>query len=98
MQYFGAFLCFLADKPHLIQKIITTEPNTYGLHTVEAYREGTPHSFIIDDYILCSDGKPVFSQPCKMRSMWPCLVEKAWLKIKGNTAKRVEQTSPEELF
>ena len=30
--------------------------------------------------------------------MWPCLIEKAWLKIRGNSIKRVEQTSPEELF
>ena len=34
MQYFGVFLCFLADRPHLIQKIITTEPNTYGMHGI----------------------------------------------------------------
>lgn len=95
MQYFGVFLCFLSDKPNLIQKIITTDENSYGLHSIEAYREGKLINFLIDDCILCKDGKPIFSQPCKMRYMWPCLIEKAWFKIRGNSAKRVEQTSPE---
>lgn len=98
MQYFGVFLCFLSDKPNLIQKIITTDQNSYGLHGIEAYRNGRPIQFVIDDYILCRNDKPFFSQPCKMMYMWPCLIEKAWLKIRGNSAKRVEQTSPEELF
>lgn len=98
MQYFGVFLCFLSDKTNLIQKIITTNENSYGLHCIEAYRHGKPIHFLIDDYILCKDGKPIFTQPCKMRYMWPCLIEKAWLKMRGNLEKRVEQTSPEELF
>lgn len=93
MQYFGVFLCFLADKPTLIQKIITSAENSYGLHAISAYREGRQINFVIDDYILCRDkglGKlePVFSQPQKNMYMWPCLLEKAWFKLKGNFVKK----------
>ena len=30
--------------------------------------------------------------------MWPCLLEKAWLKVKGNTGKRIEKAEPEDVF
>ena len=88
MQYLGVFLCFLSDKPNLIQKIIVTDENTYGIHGIEAYRDGKLTQFVIDDYILCKDGRPMFCQPCKMRYMWPCLIEKAWLKIRGNSVQK----------
>jgi hypothetical protein len=52
----------------------------------------------IDDYILCQGGKPLFSQPVKNIYMWPSLLEKAWFKVKGNSAKRIEKNSPEEVF
>ena len=35
MQYFGVFLCFLADHPKIVEEIIITEPNTYGIHAVQ---------------------------------------------------------------
>ena len=89
MQYFGVFLCFLADKPTLIKKIISTEENSFGIHVIEAYSGNKLKTFVIDDYILCRDNYPVFSQPYKMMYMWTCLLEKAWMKIKGNSARRV---------
>ena len=49
--------------------------------------------FLIDDYILCREPnpklQPMFTQPQKNIYMWPCILEKAWFKIKGNSAKRV---------
>jgi len=30
--------------------------------------------------------------------MWPCLLEKAWFKVKGNTAKIIQKNSPEEVL
>lgn len=98
LQYFGTFLCFLADKPNLIKKIIKTDENGYGIHCIEAYTENRRTNFFIDDYILCQDSQPLFSQPYKMMYMWTCLLEKAWLKIKGHSAKRVEHNNPEEVF
>jgi hypothetical protein len=98
MQFFGVFLCFLANKPNLIKKIILTEENTYGIHSVEAYVNGLKRFVVLDDYILCKEGKPLFCQPCKMIYMWTCILEKAWLKIRGHPLKRVEETPPEDLF
>jgi hypothetical protein len=93
LQYFGVFLCFLADKPIEIQKIICTKENSYGLHCIEVYQEGKVVKFLIDDYILCREPnpklQPMFTQPQKNIYMWPCILEKAWFKIKGNSAKRV---------
>lgn len=80
MQYFGVFLCFLANKPTEIAKIITTRENSYGVHAIEAYRNGRTTSFIIDDYILCraptpsNSLQPMFSQPQKGIYMWPCIL------------------------
>jgi hypothetical protein len=78
MQYFGVFLCFLADKPTLIQKIICSSENSYGLHCIEAYRDGKAIHFLVDDYILCREWsakiKPVFSQAQKNMYMWPCIL------------------------
>jgi hypothetical protein len=53
MQYFGVFLCFLADKPDEIQKIISTKENSYGVHCVEAFQEGRQVKLLVDDYVLC---------------------------------------------
>lgn len=30
--------------------------------------------------------------------MWPCLLEKAWFKVKGSIAKKIEKVSPEDVF
>lgn len=98
MQYFGVFLCFLAENPHLINEIIVTEPNSYGIHVVKM-NVGSKKEFIyIDDYILCCDRRPLFSQPIKGTYMWPCLLEKAWFKVKGSIAKKIEKVSPEDVF
>lgn len=84
----------------LIQKIICTNENTYGLHCIEAFRNGRLINFFVDDNILCRQSQlkakpePVFSQPQKNMYMWPCILEKAWFKIKGNSAKKVEQNLP----
>jgi hypothetical protein len=67
VQYFGVFLCFLADKPSLIKNIILSSANSYGIHCIKANRSGKPVLFFVDDYILCRycrlKNEPVFSQP-----------------------------------
>lgn len=68
------------------------------MQCIEAYRNGKVINFLVDDYILCRETngtiQPVFSQPQKNMYMWPCILEKAWFKIRGNAAKKVEQNSP----
>lgn len=98
MQYFGVFLCFLAENPHLIDRIILTEANSYGVNVV-AMNVRSRHEYIyIDDYILCYQKKPLFSQPANGTYTWPCLLEKAWFKVKGNIVKKIEKNSPEEVI
>lgn len=53
MQYFGVFLSFLANKPKLLNEIIRTDKNTFGLHCVSAYVNGMKHDIVIDDLFLC---------------------------------------------
>lgn len=89
MQYFGVFLCFLADKPKLIQQIIQTDSNSFGIHCVAAYINGIRKDIVIDDYFLCHNDEPIFSQPCQNKYIWPLILEKAWLKIRGSLDHRV---------
>lgn len=89
LQYFGVFLCFLAENPHLINEILLTEPNTYGIHALRMNIGSKKEFIFIDDYIICCDRTPLFSQPIKGIYMWPCLLEKAWFKVKGSIAKKI---------
>lgn len=54
MQYFGVFQCYLADNPDLIDRIILTNPNSYGIHAIYVVHEGKREVLFIDDYILCN--------------------------------------------
>jgi hypothetical protein len=74
MQYFGVFLCYLADHPDIIEKLILTGSNSYGIASIFMVHEGRRRPIYIDDYILCNDGIPLFSQPIKDTDMWPCLL------------------------
>jgi hypothetical protein len=35
MQYFGVFLCFLADHPRVVSELILTDSNSYGFLAVK---------------------------------------------------------------
>lgn len=55
----------------------------------------------IDDYILCYQRLPFFSQPVRGKNaiyLWPCLLEKAWMKVNGSIAQAVRKVEPEEVF
>ena len=62
------------------------------------YINGVRMPIYIDDYILCYKDRPIFSQPIKGIYMWPCLLEKAWQKVKGYGSKKISITSPVEVF
>lgn len=98
MQPFGVLLCFLAEHPQLITQIILTNPNSYGICVLRMNIEAKKEYVYIDDYILCSDQRPLFSQPIRGIYMWPCLLEKAWLKVKGYINQKIEKNSPIDIF
>ena len=81
----------LLERPYERKELLMTGPNNYGMAVVRM-KVGPKYEFVfIDDYVLCHDKRPLFSQPIKSIYMWPCLLEKAWLKAKGNTGKRIEK-------
>lgn len=41
MQYFGVFLCFLADHPKIVSDIILTESSSFGILAVKMNIAGT---------------------------------------------------------
>jgi hypothetical protein len=53
---------------------------------------------VVDDLFLCHDNQPLFSQPYKKKYIWPLILEKVWLKIRGSLDHRVEQGVPEDVF
>lgn len=62
------------------------------------YIQGIRKPIFIDDYILCYKDRPIFSQPINGIYMWPCLLEKAWQKVKGYGSKKISITSPVQVF
>lgn len=74
MQPFGVLLCFLTDHPQLINNLIITESSSYGISVVKMNVESRKEYIFIDDYMLCADKIPLFSQPVKSIYMWPCLL------------------------
>ena len=94
MQPFGTFLCFLADHPQLIPKIILTNANSYGIHLLKMNVGYRKEYIYIDDYIICAEKMPFFSQPIKGIYLWPCLLEKAWFKVKGYIDQKIEKNTP----
>lgn len=62
------------------------------------YVHGERKNVFIDDYILCDQIKPIFSQPVEGEYMWPCLIEKAWLKVGGYSSNQIQVTSPISVF
>ena len=63
MQYFGVFLCYLADHPEIIDQVLLTGSNSYGIAVVYMVHDGKRQPIYIDDYILCHEDAPLFSQP-----------------------------------
>ena len=82
-------LCFLADNPQLINNIILNDSNSYGLFVLQMNVESKKEFIYIDDYTLCSDKIPLFTQPIRGIYMWPCLIEKAWFKVKGYMSHKI---------
>lgn len=89
MQPFGVLLCFLAEHPQIIRKVITTDSNSYGIHVIKMNVGARKELIYIDDYMLCSQKQPLFVQPIKGIYLWPCLLEKAWFKVKGYIDHRI---------
>ena len=88
----------MAQPQELIEKVIVTGDNSYGLYAVETTINNEVQYVYIDDYVLCQEKRPLFSQPIHQACIWPCLIEKAWLKAKGHMARKIHKIWPREVF
>jgi hypothetical protein len=58
----------------------TKETNEAGIFLVYFYVNGVKKSVIVDDYIPCRNGRPMFSSA---EAAWVSILEKAWAKLHG---------------
>lgn len=47
------------------------------------YFNGYRQEVILDNYIPCKDKRPIFAY-ARNKSLWVCILEKAWAKVHGN--------------
>ena len=83
----------MAEDPNDIANLFYTKNiNKAGCYLVYFYINGVRRGVIIDDYLPCKNGKPVFAQS-RESELWVNLLEKAWAKLHGNY-QRVEGGLP----
>ena len=67
-----------------------------GIYGVRFCKSGTWQDLVVDKYLPCLNGGPVFSQGNK-NEIWVLLLEKAWAKIHGSYF-RIEAGSAETVM
>lgn len=60
--------------------------------------DGEKKSIYIDDRIMCKKKKPLFVHPIEGKYIWPILLEKAWLKIKGIQVNSIDKHNYMSVF
>ena len=80
-------LSAIAEYPERIYKLFEeeTEPNQYAVNVT---KNGEKRRVVVDNYIPCIKGRPVFTKG-NGNELWVLVLEKAWAKIHG-TYKRCE--------
>ena len=82
--YFLSTLSVLAEKQSRIKRLFLTDrQNKYGIYGVRICKNGEWRDVVIDDYIPCHYGEPVFSA-ANGNELWVLIMEKAWAKLHGS--------------
>jgi calpain-15 len=77
----------MAEDPFQIFELFhTKEINAAGCYLVYLYVNGVRRSVILDDFLPCRYGKPIFAHS-NVSDVWVCLIEKAWAKLHGSYEK-----------
>ena len=66
--------------------------NQSGIYLVTLFVNGVRTPIVLDDYLPCRNGQPIFART-KGEELWVCLLEKAWAKLYGTYA-RIEGGDP----
>ena len=81
-----AALAALAAQPAAIERLLITKTRSdSGKYLIKLFLAGRPVEVTIDDWLPVLDGEPAFC--CSKSSkgeLWPCLLEKAWVKQHGS--------------
>ena len=78
--YFLSVLSALTIKPQLIKRLfVSNKLNENGIYSVWLCLSGVWKNIIIDDYIPCVHGQPLFAKIVD-NQIWPLLLEKAFAK------------------
>ncbi|KRX04560.1 hypothetical protein PPERSA_04375 [Pseudocohnilembus persalinus] len=82
--YFLSALSSIAEQPKLIKRLFTSsEYNEFGIYAIWLHVNGEWKQIIIDDYIPCYNGQPIFSKNTG-NEIWVMLIEKAYAKAYGS--------------
>ena len=82
--YFLSTLAVLAERPGLIQKSFVIDTvNQEGVFSTNLYQDGEQVEIVVDNYIPCLDGIPMFSHS-KTHELWVMVLEKTWAKLLGS--------------
>ena len=57
-----------------------SEEITHGIFAIKLFKNGEEQEVVVDDYIPCKNGSPIFSKT-NGRELWVILIEKAWAKL-----------------
>lgn len=79
--YFLSCLSVLTENPIRVRNLFVSEDvHEEGIYAVKMYKNGKKQEIVIDDYIPCKDGEPIFSRT-NGKELWVILLEKAWAKL-----------------
>ena len=79
--YFLSVLAALAEHPHRIKKLFDlSKTNVDGIWSVKMFKNGLDQEIVMDNFIPCLYGSPVFSK-ANCNELWVIILEKAWAKL-----------------
>ena len=82
--YFLSTLAVLTEWPGLIQKLFAVDTvNQEGVFSTYLHQDGERVEIVVDNYIPCLDGIPMFSHS-KTHQLWVMVLEKTWAKLLGS--------------
>ena len=82
--YFLSVLSVLTEVPERIEKLFALDQmNDEGIFSVMMYKNGVQQEVVVDNFIPCREGRPVFSS-ANGNELWVIILEKAWAKVHGS--------------
>ena len=82
--YFLSSLSVISENPERISNMfVTKEVTNEGIYAINITKNGEPIQIIVDSYLPCFKGAPIFSS-AHGNELWVLLMEKSWAKVHGS--------------